>query len=102
MGLLKPTGSHKPKRKTGSPAQASSVPSSLPDLDTSKLIDSLKAQLSEAKTSGEATAKELADLKAQLKEAQDSSRLSASSESTTSTESKGKHDHTERSSFFGF
>ncbi len=66
MGALHDTESRKGKRRPGSTGRASSVPLSLPDSDSLQRIESLTAQLAEAKASVEASKQELETLRAEL------------------------------------
>ena len=67
MALLNDTASQRPRRSGNSSKRpASSVPTSLPDSQLLADIESLKAELAEAKKSGEASQQEIAKLKDQL------------------------------------
>ena len=98
MALLTDTKSRRKKsvaQSTDSPS--SSVPQSLPDLESSKRIESLERELAEVKASGEASKQEVENLKRQLAEAK---TAPPKSEPQTQTVSK-TDEREERKSFFG-
>jgi hypothetical protein len=102
MALLTLSKSPKGKRKPGSTAPGSSVPSSLPDSANLELIESLKKELAEAKTSRDATAQEIADLKAQLKAAQEKAAEVSVPAVSQLSESTKANEQTTGKSFFGY
>lgn len=104
MALLTDSASRKRKRKPGSTAPGSSVPSSLPDSDSLKRIDSLERELAEAKASGEASKQEIENLKRQLEEAKAASTRppSPSSEPITPPEQTKDSEPDGPRSFFGY
>jgi septal ring factor EnvC (AmiA/AmiB activator) len=102
MALLNGSTSRKPKRKPGLVAPAASVPSSLPDLDSSKRIESLEKELAEAKASGESSKQEIADLKAQLQAAKETATPSQQSATTTQPGPTTTHERHTGKSFFGY
>lgn len=104
MALLTASKSPKTRRKPGSTAPGSSVPSSFPDSTSLELIESLKRELSEAKASREATAQEIANLKAKLAEAENKAAQPIALSASQHSDSTKDNDSTNgtSSSFFGY
>lgn len=107
MGMLHDTKSQE-KKSGGRSRQrrSSSVPQSLPDLESSKRIESLEKELAEAKASGETSRQEITDLKAQLADAKsallNTGKTASTSETASQIQEVRKDDERkERQSFFG-
>jgi predicted RNase H-like nuclease (RuvC/YqgF family) len=97
MALLNDTSSQRTMRNDNSKKRrASSVPSSLPDLELLNTIESLKAELAELKASGEASRQEIATLKDQLASAEAKAAATLPVQTVTKTD-----DQPVRKSFFG-